>query len=139
MSWRQFLKTTPEVLRVQRVQSPPDMTLPTLKTLLTPKIEIKNISVSPIPQWQHDFCLAHAMFNNWQGQCPYSIDECLISKIIEAGNCIEKMRGLDLGQGITTDMVIDEWLDTGEPAEELFRKPVSFICMAAYLANGDNH
>ena len=88
---------------------------------------------SPVPEWQHDFCLAHAMFNNWQGQCPYSIDECLISKIIDAGNCIDKMRGLNLGRGITTDRVIDAWIVSGEPIKDLIAKPLWFFCMAEYL------
>ena len=88
-----------------------------------------------IPQWQDDFCRAHAVFNGWYGICPCTLDGCLISKMIDSDGDIDEMRGLDLGQGITTDRVIDEWLDTGEQAEELFRKPLSFICMAEYLAN----
>lgn len=42
MTWRNFVKTTPEVLRVSRVESPPDTLLKTLKTLKTPEPETKT-------------------------------------------------------------------------------------------------
>ncbi len=95
-----------------------------------PEIEIEKIPVAIIPQWQQDFCLAHGMFNNWRGSCPCSIDDCLISEAINSGGNIDNLRGLEVGQGITTDMVIDEWLNSGEPAADLFKNPAWLICMA---------
>ena len=133
MSWRQFLKSDTEVLRVKRVLSPSKtekVPLPTLKTLKNPEIEIEKIPVEPIPQWQHDFCLAHGMFNNWCENCPCSLDDCLISKVINSGGNIDSLRRLKIGQGITTDMVINEWLNTGESAEVFLKNPTWLICMA---------
>ena len=136
MSWRQFLKPVPEVLRVKRVLSSPDDTHKTLKTLKTPEVGIENTPVGSPPQWQQDFCLAHGIFNKWRGSCPCSIDDCLISKVIDSGSDIDKLRGLEVGKGITTDMVIDEWLESGEPAEDIFNNPTWLICMAEYLTKG---
>lgn len=137
MSWRQFLKSDSEVLRVKRVLSPSKLEkapLPTLKTLKNPEIEIEEIPVEAIPQWQHDFCLAHGMFNNWSEYCPCSIDDCLISKVIDSGGNIDKLRKLEIGQGITTDMVIDTWLGSGEPVADIFKKPVWLFCIAEHIA-----
>ena len=136
MSWRQFLKSDTEVLRVKRVLSPPVsviVPLPTLKTLKNPEIEIEKIPVEVIPQWQHDFCIAHAMFKGWQDHCPCSIDDCLISKIIDSEANIDNLRGFEVGQGITSDKVINEWLDTGEPGEDVFKNPAWLICMAEHI------
>ena len=141
MSWRQFVKSDSEVLRVKRVLSPEDIqlqTLKTLKTLKNPKVEIEKILIESIPQWQHDFCLAHAMFNNWRGSCPCSIDNCLISRILDSEGNLDKLRGIEIGQGVTTDQVIDAWLGSGEPVEDLFRKPVWLFCIAEHLANNES-
>jgi len=92
----------------------------------------KGKQFTPEPQWQYDFCTAHAEFNQCQGSCPCSIDDCLLSRVIDAGGDIDKLRGLEIGQGITTDMIIDEWMDAGEPAEDLFKSPTWLICMAEY-------
>lgn len=104
---------------------------------LTGKIKlltgIKKQPVALLPKWQHDLCIAHGMFNNWCGSCPCSLADCLISKIIEAGSDINKLRGLEIGQGITTDMVIKSWLDSGEPAEDLFKKPAWLICISEQI------
>ena len=91
---------------------------------------IDQVAVSPSPQWQHDLCIAHADFNNWRGQCPVSLDDCLISKVIESGGNLDQLRGLNLGHGVTTDAVIDLWLETGEPAKDLINDPAWFVCMA---------
>jgi len=91
--------------------------------------------VAPLPQWQHDFCIAHAEFNQWRGSCPRSIDDCPISKIIDAGGNINLLRGCNLGQGITTDMVIDQWLIAGGSASKLFEKPTWLICLAEHVKN----
>ena len=110
-------------------------------TLSTPELALAGLAaplvsktpVAPLPKWQHDFCIAHAMFNGWLGNCPCSLDNCLFSKIIVANGDIEKLRGLEIGQGITTDQVIDEWQGSGELSAVLFDKPVWLICMAEYL------
>ena len=133
MNWRQFLKSGTEDLRVERVLSPIVDTHKTLKTLKSPEIENENIPVVAFPQWQHDFCVAHAEFNQCRGSCPCSIDDCLLSRVIDAGGDIDRLRGLEIGQGITTDMVIDEWMDAGEPAEDLFKNPTWLICMAEVI------
>ena len=86
-----------------------------------------------IPQWQHDFCLAHKMFNNCRGNCPHSLVNCLLTKVINSDGDIDKLRGLEIGRGVTTDMVIDEWLETGEPAADIFDNPAWLICMAEYI------
>ena len=92
--------------------------------------EIKN---SAEPEWQYNFCIAHAKFNDWSDQCPHSMDGCLLSKIINSGGNINKLRGIEVGHGIATDMVIDEWLETGEPAVAIFNNPAWLICMAEYI------
>ena len=74
-----------------------------------------------LPQWQQDTCLAHGMFNSWTGKCPHSIDNCLVSKILDSGCNIDNLRGFEIGQGITMDVVINGWLESGEPAEHIQR------------------
>lgn len=95
--------------------------------------------VEPLPEWQHDLCIAHAYFNNWRGRCPIGLDDCIISKVIDSGGDLDQLRGLNLGHGITTDMVIDEWLRSNEPAAELLTNPSWFICVAEHLSKGENH
>ncbi len=65
MSWRQYLKYDPEVLRVLRVLrvvSPDDEAHKTLKTLKTQQVEATNTSALPQPQWQHYLCDLHGKF-----------------------------------------------------------------------------
>ncbi len=93
---------------------------------------------TPEPQWQYDFCTAHAMFNNCKGSCPCSIEDCLLTKVIDSEGNIDKLRGLEIGQGITTDHVIDQWLGSDEPAEDIVRNPLWLICMAEYLKRENN-
>ncbi len=142
MSWRQFLKPVPEVLRVKRVLSPPTDTHKTLKTLKTPEIEIENTPrlhktvQSSEPSWQRDFCEACGDFNNWRGCCPLSIDECLLSRVLDCEGNINELQGIELGQGVTTDQVLDTWLGSGEPVADLFMKPVWLFCIAEHLTKG---
>ncbi|MBD1399436.1 hypothetical protein [Pelovirga terrestris] len=121
----------------------PSPTLATLATLATMQKDDgetlrsnNQMTVEQLPQWQHDLCIAHADFNNWRGQCPVILDDCLISKVIESNGNLDKLRGLNLGHGITTDAVIDPWLATGEPAKDLINDPVWFVCMAEHLVTG---
>ena len=107
-------------------------TLASLATLAGDDVQ-NIIPTSPLPQWQQDFCFAHAMFTNGVGHCPCSINECLISRIIDSDGDIDKLRGIEIGRGVTTDMVIDEWLETGEPAADIFDNPAWLICMAEYI------
>ena len=97
---------------------------------------VEVIEPNSEPSWHYDFCLAHADFNNWRGNCPCSIDDCLISRIIDCGGDIDKVRGIEIGHGLTTDMVIDEWLGSSEPIEDLFKSPTWFVCMAEHLKKG---
>ena len=91
-----------------------------------------------LPQWQHDFCLAHGMFNNWCGICPCSIDDCLISKIIDSGGNIDNLRKLEIGQGVTTDMVVNKLIEEDEPVDCLLSSPVWWVCLAESLKYGKN-
>lgn len=86
-------------------------------------------------EWEYDFCVAHASFNGWTGNCSCSLDECLISKIIDSSGNIETLRGLEIGHGITTDKVIDAWLESKELAVDMFNKPLWLVCMSEYLKN----
>ena len=86
-------------------------------------------------EWEYDFCVAHASFNDWTGNCPCSLDECLISKINDSNGNIETLRGLEIGQGITTNRVIDSWPEPGRPAMDVFKKPLWLIYIAEYLKN----
>ena len=86
-----------------------------------------------IPQRQQDFCLAHRMFNTWRGYCPCSLDDCMISRILDSGGNIERIRSLEIGHGVTSDEVINLWLDTGEPAADLLKNPCWLICMAEHI------
>ena len=132
MSWRKFLKSNTEDLRVEMVLSPTVTPHKTIKTLKTSEIGNENIPVTASAEWQHDFCTAHAEFNRCRGSCPRSIDDCLISRIIDSGGNIDKLRTVEIGHGITTDVIIDEWLNMGESAEELLTNPTWLVCMAAY-------
>ena len=102
----------------------------------TPVLHKTVQKVEPLLQWQQDFCLAHGIFNNWRGNCPCSIDDCLISRVVDSKEDIDNLRKFEIGQGITTDMVIDEWLESGEPAEDIFKTPIWLICMAEHLTKG---
>jgi len=95
----------------------------------------RKLDTAP-PQWQYDFCIAHAEFNHCRGSCPCSIDDCLIGRVIDSGGDIDKLRGLEIGQGVTTGMVVDEWLDAGESVENLLENPTWLICMAEHQRMG---
>jgi len=87
-----------------------------------------------LPDWRHNLCIAHAEFNKWRGFCPCSIDDCLVSRVIDSDGDIDKLRGrLELGNGTTTDMVIDAWRESGEPIADLLNNPAWMICIAEYL------
>jgi len=134
MSWRHYIKPSPEDLRVQRVQSPPEIPLPTLKTLPTLEIGIEDIPVLPLPQWQQELCFAHGEFNCWRGSCPKSLDDCLVSKIIDCEGVINRLAQYELGHGITCGDVIEYCSnDDSEPLDVLLTKPLSFICVAESL------
>ena len=87
----------------------------------------------PEPEWQHDACTAHAEFNGCKGNCPNSLDNCLLTKVIESEGNIDNLRGQEIGQGISTDMVLDTWLNSGEPASDIYKNPAWFICMAEHI------
>ena len=67
------------------------------------------------------------------GKCPNSINNCLISKVIDSEGDIDSLRKLEIGHGITTDMVIDEWRESGERAGDIFKNPTWLICMAEHI------
>jgi len=92
--------------------------------------------VGDLPDWQTDCCTAHTEFNSWRGCCPCSLDDCLISKIIDADGDIDKLRGLEIGHGITSDKVIDEWIEAGEPVADIFKAPMWVVCFADHLQKG---
>ena len=96
-------------------------------------IVAEQTTVAPEPHWQRDFCEACGDFNRWLGCCPLSIDDCLLSRVLDSGGNIAKLRGFEIGHDITTDMVIDEWLDGGEPAADIFKNPTCLILMAEHL------
>ena len=88
-----------------------------------------------LPQWQHDLCTAHAMFNGRRGGCHLSFDDCLLTQILEAGGNIQSLMGVTIGQGIKTDNVINLWRESGESTKELMNKPLWFICQAESIAS----
>jgi hypothetical protein len=90
-------------------------------------------------QWQDDFCLTHGEFNGTSGKCPFTIDECLISRILDSGGDLDALRGVEIGKGITTDEVIFLWLESGEPAEKLLKDPEWFIYMAKHIRKNVNY
>ncbi|MCK5517269.1 MAG: hypothetical protein KAI39_10375 [Desulfobulbaceae bacterium] len=98
---------------------------------------LNNILISPISQWQHDFCLAHGMFNSWCGSCPCSIDDCLISRILDSEGNLDKLRGIEIGQGETADQVIDGWLDSGELVVDIFKNPIWLVFLAESITKKD--
>ena len=138
MRWRNFKDDT-EGKKGKKPQKPPNLETSIPFIPFIPSREFKNdqqllqhnaVQVEKIPQWQHDFCFAHAEFNNWRGSCPCSIDNCLISKILDCSGNIDNLRKHKIGQDITTDMVIDEWLESGEPEGAIFKTPAWLICVA---------
>jgi len=99
-------------------------------------IQKNIIRIEPLPQWQHNFCIAHAMFNNWRGCCPLSLDDCLVSKIIDSDGHIDKLKGLNIGHGIATDDVIQQLLKADEPESILLKNPCWWVCLAENLYYG---
>ena len=116
----------------------PSPTLATLATLAAH--DTSNIvPVAPLPPWQTDLCTAHGDLNNWRGRCPCSLDDCLISKILDSDGDIDKLRGLEIGHGITSDQIIDNWIEAGEPLEALEKNLTWLICMAEHLLKGQQN
>lgn len=100
-------------------------------------IKAVQTPVAPLPQWQYDFCTAHSFFNGWRGQCPKSIDDCLISRLIDAKGDLEALRPVEVVQGVTFGAVLA--LCQGEQNEAYLRKhPVDFVLVAGSIA-GCNH
>lgn len=85
------------------------------------------------PQWQHDFCSACGDFNNWRGCCPKSLEDCLLSRVIDAENDAKRLKGLSIGQGVKTDDVLQLWCESGELMDNLFKKPVWLFCIAEHI------
>ena len=96
-------------------------------------ININQPPVAPSPQWQHDFCSACGDLHNWRGDCPLAIDDCLLSKILDAENDVERLKGFTIVQGVKTDDVIQLWLNSGESMTTLIKQPLWFVCIAEYL------
>lgn len=84
-------------------------------------------------RWQNDLCVAHAEFNGWRGQCPVSMDDCIISKIIESNGDIERWREYQLGKGINAGQVMDVYFADGGRKETLLSHPSWLICLAEYI------
>jgi len=101
---------------------------------ITPKLH-KNVQNSE-PSWQRDFCEACGDFNSWRGCCPLSIDDCLLSRILDCEGDIETLKGHSIGQGVKTDDVIQLWVESGEVIENLFKKPVWLFCIAEHINKG---
>ena len=97
-----------------------------------------EITMTKPPQWQQDFCKAHAGLNNWRGCCPKSIDDCLISEILDSNGQVENLKKTEICKGVTTDDVIQQWKESGEPIEDIFKEPLWFVCMAESIAKGRN-
>jgi len=87
----------------------------------------------PVNQWQVDFCNACGDLNNWRGCCPKSLDECLISRVLDAENNPERIKGISIGRGIDTDDVFRRWTESGEAIEVLFKQPLWLIAVAELL------
>ena len=119
----------------------PESTLATLATLAAPTIsnitpELHKPPNNSEPLWQHDFCEACGDFNNWRGNCPKLLDDCLLSRVLHCEGDIEVLKGLSIGQGIKTDDVIQLWVESGEVIENLFKKPVWLFCIAEHIKKG---
>jgi hypothetical protein len=96
------------------------------------------IPVAPLPKWQQEFCQCCEQFNGYQpGQCrnTRSIDDCPISKIIEAHGDADKLRG-EFGQGITFEQIVQRWRSFDEPDSELFKKPLWFGALSEQIRLG---
>ena len=91
------------------------------------------------PQWHYDFCQACGDFNNWRGCCPLPIDDCLLSRVIDAENNTDQLKGITIGQGVKTDDVLHLWCESGELIDNLFKKPVWLFCIAEHIANNKNN
>ena len=102
---------------------------------LMPAGQPQKSLMSEIPEWQHQFCVAHSEFMGTEALCPFSLDDCLISKIIDCGGSLDKLRGVEIGQGVTTDQVIEVWLGSGEPEREFFKNPAWILCLAEMVLN----
>lgn len=92
----------------------------------------KELIEELIKEWQGNFCDACGHFNGWRGRCPVDLDDCLLTKVIEAST-LDNLRGLEIGKGIKTDAVIDAWCNSGEAAEDLFNQPIWLLAMAEHL------
>ena len=88
-----------------------------------------------IPLWQQDFCLAHGTFNNWRGCCPLSIEDCFLTHILKSEGDIQMLPSIAIGQGITTDNVVNLWRETDESLNEIMNEPLWFVCMAEFIAS----
>jgi molybdopterin-binding protein len=94
---------------------------------------LSTICVEQLPEWQNRLCIAHGDLNQWRGECPYSMDDCLISKVLDSGGDIQMLRGLEIGSGISTGAVIDLWLESGESEAALIKHPEWLIYMAEHI------
>jgi len=86
-----------------------------------------------VPEWHLDFCEACGDFNHWRGRCLLSLDDCILSRVINAEEDKKRFAGLVIGQGIAGAQIIDLLTSSGEPLEILFSKPLWLFCLAEYL------
>lgn len=63
--------------------------------------------VAPLPQWQHDLCLLHGQFMATTGNCPRTIDDCFISRLLKCGGDLHQLADYEIGHGITCGDVLN--------------------------------
>lgn len=127
------IKTKIGILPRGKVIDVSEFTLEKLGTRAKP-LHSKKQTKEPLPQWQQELCFAHGEFNCWRGSCPKSLDDCLVSKIIDCEGDINRLAQYELGHGITCGGVIEYCSnDDSEPLDVLLTKPLSFICVAESL------
>ena len=105
-------------------------------------VEVKKTISVIVPQWQEYFCHACKNFRGYRNDCPVILEDCLLTKVLDAieneGDANSKaktLEGLEIGQGITADMVSALWVESGDELALLFDNPLWFICMAEHLSS----
>ena len=77
------------------------------------------------------------ILTNWRGCCPQSVDDCLLSKVLDCGGDIEKLKEVALGQGISANDIIRTLKESGEPVQIVIDNPLWLFCLAEYLVAGE--
>jgi len=93
------------------------------------------VNIAPLPRWQHNLCLAHSEFLGVAGNCPYSLDDCLISRIIDSNGDTNMLRDIELGHSVNSNDIFGLLSEGNDQSDILIKQPLWLIFLAKFITS----